>query len=244
MPHPVIPCLAGAIALALAATLDGCDISTFAQPPLAEAPCDARLVGHWLQQTQPKVANGSAEIRIDSSCRVVFTGRDEDGMHLVGPLALHIGHDAGNDYAWIDTADLPPETTGTDAAMAASPASPPPSASPTASTITSASNLAQSDETRAKDYWVLRYRVDAGGLRFFEVDADATARRLLNMPVAATITRHVYEIADHRHMTRTSVRIDGALPPEQFRNAIAFAAAPTYQFRPAPTEATSAEPAP
>ncbi|MBS0213338.1 MAG: hypothetical protein JSR26_09210 [Proteobacteria bacterium] len=254
MPRPVIPILAGAIALALVATLGGCDISTFAQPPLAEAACDARLVGHWLQATQPRDGDGTMDIRIDSSCRVVLTGRDEDGMHLVGPLALHVGHDAGNDYAWIDTADLPPEATGAQAASAAASATPnaaSPTSSPAvtanasssaptaASTAPSASIPSKPDEARTKDYLLLRYRVDAKGLRFFEVDADATARRLLGAPVAATITRHVYGIDDHRSIARTSVRIDGALTPEQFRATIVFSVTPTYQFRAAPAESTA-----
>lgn len=228
--------------LILAALLTGCETSTLAYPPVAETACDARLAGDWLQaaSTDPRERSASTQARIDARCRLVVTRRDGDGMHLIGPIDLHVGRDEAGALAWVDGGQIAANLD-----QGAPPMRPAPGDAEAADGDDAHAPAGRDappgdggDDRQAPpihDYIVLRYAIDDDRLRLYPIDADASAQRLLAASRPATITRHP-TTADAASAMQTAIHVEGPLDPAQFRQMIVFAAQPAYEFRRNPRE--------
>lgn len=233
-----LPLISMASSIALALLLTGCETSTLADVPVAEAPCDARLAGDWLQAagTDPQTQEASTQVRIDARCRLVVTRRDRDGMHLIGPIDLHVGRDDASELAWVDGGQIaanlaqgapPPQVPPADAdaagrESAAAPYGPDENAGEDEAPVTG-------QAPAAHDFIVVRYTLDGDRLRLYPIDADASARRLLTAPLPVTITRHSPD-TDTASALQTAIHVESPLSAAQFHDLVVFAAQPAYEF--------------
>ena len=84
--------------------LAACQVTTFAQAPIAAGPCDPALVGDWADHDPDASAAAPAEVvlRIDAGCRVEVEEHKHGGVTRGDAVQLHLGRHGSHRYAWVD----------------------------------------------------------------------------------------------------------------------------------------------
>jgi hypothetical protein len=83
--------------------LSGCEATSFQSPPFASESCDRALVGTWDSVGDQQEKNGEVELRIDDRCMLLFVEHEKDGTKEGTATQLHVGHDRGAGYLWVDS---------------------------------------------------------------------------------------------------------------------------------------------
>ena len=85
--------------------LAACQVTTFAQAPLAAEPgCDPALVGDWRDHAPDMPGESSPEVvlRIDAACRVRVEEHKHGAVSRGDAVQLHLGRHGAHRYAWVD----------------------------------------------------------------------------------------------------------------------------------------------
>jgi len=84
--------------------LAGCETTSFQAAPVAADVCDRALIGTWDSIGDKREDNGEVELRIDDQCNLLFIEHEKNGSKQGAATLLHVGHDRGDGFLWVDGA--------------------------------------------------------------------------------------------------------------------------------------------
>ncbi len=88
--------------LAAMLLLSACQGTAFEKPPLGDAPCDARLAGHWDSIGEGSDEDGEVQLDVSDACDLAVSERKQGQMLQGDPTRLHVGQLGQGLYLWVD----------------------------------------------------------------------------------------------------------------------------------------------
>lgn len=88
--------------MAASLLLSACQGTAFELPPIADAPCDARLAGHWDSIGDRADEDGEVQLDVSDSCSLSVYERKQGKIVSGDPTQLHVGQLGEWWYLWVD----------------------------------------------------------------------------------------------------------------------------------------------